>query len=244
MTFVAAGGLFKPAMLPKLTHSWDLTPKEARNLQIELAAKLVLHDDFSGPSLIAGVDVSYTKENGLSYAGVVVVDYPDLKVVEKKYAIQPTPFPYVPGLLTFREGPAIIAAFARLECEPDLIIFDGQGQAHPKSFGIAAHIGLLLDKPSIGCAKKKLCGSYIEPGPLPGDTNPIVYKDKTIGAVVRTKKKVKPVFVSSGHRIGLTSSVDFILSTCRGYRLPELTRMAHNFVSQLRCSDLKMDQPA
>ena len=221
-------------MLPKLTHSWDLSVKEARSLQVDLVAKLILKDDFSKPVLIAGVDVSYDKTSNLSYAGVVIFQYPELIVVERKSAIQPTTFPYVPGLLTFREGPSILAAFAKIEHEPDVIIFDGQGQAHPKGFGLAAHIGLLLDKPSIGCAKKKLCGSYQEPGPKPGSTSPIIYKDRTLGAVVRTKKKVKPVFVSPGHRIGLSSSVSFVLAACRGYRLPEVTRLAHNFVGQLR----------
>jgi len=221
----------------KFSHPWDLSPKEARSLQLELAGRLICSDDFSGPNLVAGVDVSYAKKSNLSYAGVVVFSYPELAVVERKSAIRKTTFPYVPGLLTFREGPAILAAFARLEHEPDLIIFDGQGQAHPKAFGIAAHMGLLLDRPSIGCAKKKLCGSYQEPGAEPGSTAPNVYKERTVGMVVRTKEKVKPVFVSPGHRISLSSSVDFVLATCRGYRLPEVTRQAHNFVNQLRQDD-------
>jgi deoxyribonuclease V len=225
-------------MLPQINHPWDLSPKEARSLQLELAGRLVYSDDFSRPSLVAGVDVSYAKKTNLSYAGVIVFTYPELRVVEQKSAIQKTTFPYVPGLLTFREGPSILAACARLEYEPDLIIFDGQGQAHPKGFGIAAHMGLLLDRPSIGCAKKKLCGSYQEPGPEPGSTAPNIYKEKTVGMVVRTKEKVKPVFISSGHRISLSSSVDFILTTCRGYRLPEVIRQAHNFVNQLRQNDI------
>lgn len=225
-------------MLPKINHPWDLTPKEARRLQIELVSGLIHSDDFSELNLVAGVDVSYEKKTNLSYAGVVVFSYPELRVVERTSAILKTTFPYVPGLLTFREGPAILAAFARLECEPDLIVFDGQGQAHPQGFGIAAHMGLLLDRPSIGCAKKKLCGSYQEPGPEPGNTAPNTYKEKTIGMVVRTKKKVKPVFISSGHRISLFSSVDFILTTCRGYRLPEVIRQAHIFTNQIRRNDI------
>ena len=221
-------------MSPKFEHSWDLSAKEARVLQTELAAKLILDDDIIPAKLIAGVDVSYEKASNLSYAGVVVFSYPDLEVVERKSAVLETTFPYVPGLLTFREGPATLAAFEKIECEPDLLVFDGHGQAHPKGFGIAAHMGLLLDKPAIGCAKKKLCGTYDDPGPKPGSTSPIIYKDKTIGAVVRTKQKVKPVFVSAGHRISLAMAVEYILATCHGYRLPEVTRQAHLFVNEIR----------
>ncbi len=221
-------------MLPKLNHSWDLSAKEARVLQTELVDKLILDGDLSEPTLIAGVDVSYEKASNLSYAGVVVFRYPELEIVERKSAVLSTPFPYVPGLLTFREGPATLAAFEKIECDPDLLVFDGHGQAHPKGFGIAAHMGLLLDKPSIGCAKKKLCGAYDEPGPQPKDSTPIIYKDKTIGTVVRTKEKVKPVFVSAGHRISLPKAVEYILATCRGYRLPEVTRQAHLYVNRVR----------
>lgn len=221
-------------MLPLLNHSWDLSAKEARELQTELVTKLIIDGDLYEPQLIAGVDVSYEKASNLSYAGVVVFTYPDLEIVERKSAVQETTFPYVPGLLTFREGPATLAAFEKLICEPDLLVFDGHGQAHPKGFGIAAHMGLLLDKPSIGCAKKKLCGTYNEPGPQPGNTSPIIYKDKTIGAVVRTKERVKPVFVSAGHRISLPRAVEYILATARGYRLPEVTRQAHLYVNRVR----------
>jgi len=221
-------------MQPRFNHPWDLSIEEAQRLQGELAAKLILEDAFSPPRLIAGADVSFSASTGLNYAGVVVVTYPELEVVEKAAAVQPATFPYVPGLLTFREGPALLSAFSRLRCEPDLLIFDGQGQAHPRSLGIAAHMGLLLDRPAIGCAKRRLCGWYRQPKDQPGSTSPLVFSGRTVGAVVRTRAGVKPVFVSPGHKISIDSAVAFVLSTCRGFRLPEVIRLAHTFVNHLR----------
>jgi len=219
-----------------IDHIWNMSAKDARALQTELRERLICKDDFSNITTVAGIDVSYEKASNLSYAGVVVMTFPELEVVEQKYAVLPTPFPYIPGLLTFREGPSVLAAFEKLSIEPDLLIFDGHGQAHPKGFGIAAHMGLLLDKPAIGCAKKRLCGAYKEPDLKQGSISQLEYKGESIGTVVRTKSNVKAVFISQGHRISLTSAVGFIFDVCRGYRLPEPTRKAHNFVNQVRKS--------
>jgi deoxyribonuclease V len=136
-------------------------------------------------------------------------------------------FPYVPGLLSFREGPAVLDALDKLKSPPDLLIFDGHGLAHPRRFGLACHLGLLVDIPAIGCAKSRLCGQYEEPGPHRGDTMPLIDKGEVVGAAVRTRAGVKPVFVSIGHRVDLPTSIHYVLACCRGYRLPETTRWAH-----------------
>ncbi len=216
-------------MNQKITHSWDLSPLEARRLQTALAAK-VLQTPWRGPvSTVAGIDVGI--RCGTATAAVVVLTYPDLEIIEQVVSSQGVRFPYIPGLLSFREGPVILDALGKLSALPDAMIFDGQGIAHPRRLGIASHIGILLDVPTIGCAKSRLCGKHPEPGVKRGSHNLLVDGDEIIGAVVRTRTHIKPVFVSPGHRMDIDGSITYVLGCCRRYRLPETTRLAHRLAS-------------
>jgi deoxyribonuclease V len=215
-------------------HDWDLSGPEAVALQRELAAQLDLAQPLGRCELIAGADVSYNRFSDVMYAGVVVWRVADGKVIERQSAVTETHFPYIPGLLSFREAPALLAAFARVESEPDVVMIDGQGIAHPRRMGIASHIGLWLDRPTVGCAKSKLYGRYEEPAPEAGSTSPLLAGKQEIGEVVRTKDRVSPVYVSPGHRIDMAGAVRAVLAGVRGYRLPEPTRQAHNFVNEER----------
>jgi deoxyribonuclease V len=205
-------------------HAWDLPPREAKALQSRLAARAIRQSRFGTVTTVAGAD-SYCRGNEVC-AAVVVLGYPSLQFVDQAVAIQPVRYPYVPGLLSFREGPAIMAAMAGLRSLPDLVIFDGHGVAHPRRFGIASHIGLLTAVPTIGCAKTRLLGQYREPQHERGSLSALVDGPETIGAVLRTRTGVKPVFVSTGHRVDLKDAVRFVLDTCRGFRLPEVIRRA------------------
>ncbi|MDN7011608.1 deoxyribonuclease V [Methanoculleus sp. FWC-SCC3] len=216
------------------THPFDLTPAEAIRLQETLRARVRLAGDIGEVSLVAGADASYVKGEDVIHAVVVALSYPDLTVVERVSAAAVTPFPYIPGLLTFREGPALVEAFRRLQSEPEVIFFDGQGIAHPRGLGIASHMGVLLDRPAVGVAKSLLVGTAAEPAVGRGSTAPILRDGETIGMAVRTRKRVKPVYVSVGHRIDLSQAVDLVLATARGYRLPEPTRQAHLFANEVR----------
>ena len=219
-------------------HRWDVTYSEAVAIQRDLCGELILRSRThrAAPGLIAGADVSYGRGSDLFFAAVVLLTYPELETVEERYAVEKAPFPYIPGLLSFREGPALLKAFAGLERNPDLIIFDGQGIAHPRGFGLASHLGLFLDVPAIGCGKRRLVGCHGEVGNSRGDHVPLVFDGRTVGAVLRTRPGVKPVFVSPGHRIGLDDSVEAVLNCCRGCRLPEPVRKAHRAVNRLRRS--------
>jgi len=216
------------------THPFDLTPAEAIRLQERLRAQSHLSGDIHDVSLVAGADASYTKGSDVIHAVVVVLRYPDLTVVERVSVSVVTGFPYIPGLLAFREGPALVEAFRRLRSEPDVIFFDGHGIAHPRGIGIASHMGLLLDRPSIGVAKSLLTGSAAKPGFMRGSMTPVLRDGETIGMAVRTKEGTKPVYVSVGHRISLEAAVDLVLATVRGYRLPEPTRQAHLLSNAVR----------
>jgi len=216
------------------THLFNLTPGEAARLQKALRARVRLSGDMGEVSLLAGADASYTKGSDEIYAVAVALRYPDLTVVERVSASAKTSFPYIPGLLTFREGPALLEAFRRLRSEPDVIFFDGQGIAHPRGLGIASHMGVLLDRPAVGVAKSLLVGTAAEPGAGRGSASPIRHHGETIGMAVRTKERTKPVYVSVGHRIALSQAVDLVLATARGYRLPEPTRQAHLFANAAR----------
>ncbi|MDK2890365.1 MAG: deoxyribonuclease [Methanoculleus sp.] len=218
-------------------HSFDLTPAEAIRLQEALRARVRLSNGIGEISLVAGADASYAKGSNDIHAVVVALSYPDLAVVERVSASAETSFPYIPGLLTFREGPALIEAFGRLRSEPEVVFFDGQGIAHPRGLGIASHMGVLLDRPAVGVAKSLLVGTAAEPAAARGSTSPIVRDGETIGMAVRTKEKTKPVYVSVGHRIALSAAVDLVLATARGYRLPEPTRQAHLFANEVRRGD-------
>jgi deoxyribonuclease V len=215
-------------------HDWHLSEPEAVALQRELASRIDVTQPLGMCELIAGADVSYNRFSDVMYAGVVVWRVADGQVIERQSAVTETHFPYVPGLLSFREAPALLAAFAKVESEPDVVMLDGQGIAHPRRMGIASHIGLWLDRPSVGCAKSKLYGRYEEPAPEAGSTSPLTAHRQLIGEVVRTKNGVSPVYVSPGHRIDMASSVRAVLVAVRGYRLPEPTRQAHNYVNDVR----------
>jgi len=211
---------------------------EAVAIQEALRREVVRTGSLKGMRLIAGADVSYAKRAATMYAAVVVLDWPSLSVVEEVTAERRAAFPYIPGLLSFRELPAVIAAFRKLRSQLDVIICDGHGVAHPRGFGIASHLGVLLDVPTIGCAKKRLVGEHAEPGAQRGARAPLRLAGRTIGTVLRTRSTVKPVFVSVGHRIGLSSAVRLVLETAVRYRLPEPTRLAHVLSNAARRGDL------
>lgn len=209
-------------------HSWDVTPTEAVAVQRKLVEQLVLRLP-GGFSLryVAGADVSVDKSRDKVFAGVVVLSVPELKVVETAGAEGKPRFPYIPGLLTFREGEVLVRAFKKIRTPLDAVLFDGHGIAHPRGLGIAAHFGLLLGIPTIGVGKSRLVGEYEEPGPEKGSAVPLLYKGARVGTVLRTKTNVKPVFVSPGNLVDHASSVEIVLRTCTRYRLPEPTRLAH-----------------
>jgi len=207
-----------------IDHSWDMAPGEAVALQRRLSHLIVRRSNLKKVATVAGVDSGY--KNGLVRGAVVVLKYPTLETVAQSFAEQRINFPYIPGLLSFREGPAILEALDKLRARPDLLIFDGQGIAHPRRFGIASHIGLLTAIPSIGCAKKKLVGHFDAPAPQRGSSALLMDNGEVIGAVVRTRNNVSPVFVSIGHRVNLRDSIQYVLCCCRGFRLPETTRRA------------------
>ncbi len=220
----------KNKLLPA-SLQWDLTPSEAIALQNHMASFVKRESKVERVATVAGVDTGYKK--GISRAAVVKLNYPSLEPIACAVAERPVSFPYIPGLLSFREGPVIIEAIEKLDNAPDLLIFDGQGIAHPRRLGLASHIGLLVDIPSIGCAKTKLLGQHDEPGPERGNFTFLTDRGEIIGAVVRTRSNVKPVFVSIGHQINLKDSIQFVLSCCRGYRLPETTRQADRLSAAL-----------
>ena len=210
-------------------HPWNVTREEARQLQNELRTQVVGTDRFGKINTVAGADLGFKKD--IARASVVVLSFPELQVVESVVTESPVRFPYIPGLLSFREIPPLLTAFTHLQTEPDLIIVDGQGIAHPRRFGLASHLGLVLDKPTIGCAKSRLWGRYEEPETEQGSYTYLMDKDEVIGAAVRTRRNVQVVYISIGHRISLDSARTWTLACCRGYRLPETTRYAHNAAS-------------
>lgn len=213
---------------PKPLHRWDLSPREAAELQRELVERL--SQRWQGPAVkvVAGVDVHY--QGGMARAAIALLSFPGLDPLAKSIGRVEVPFPYVPGLLSFREGPAILAAWEGLRRPPDLVLFDGQGIAHPRGIGLAAHIGLWLDLPTIGVAKSRLFGTYQEPGTTRGSTSALWDErepDRQIGTVLRSRTDVRPLFVSPGHRIDLDRAVEYTLACCSRYRLPEPIRWAH-----------------
>jgi deoxyribonuclease V len=206
-------------------HAWDVTLPEAVALQQRLRQQVRV-EPFPGPvRRVAGVDVSFRGEK--ARAAVAVLSFPSLQLVEQAWAEVTISFPYIPGYLSFREGPAVLAAFARLTLWPDLVIFDGQGIAHPRRLGLASHLGLFLDLPSIGCAKSRLCGQHDEPGPARGDWTPLCDGGELVGAVLRSRPGTHPLYVSVGHRTDLETAIRYVLGCCTRYRLPETTRWAH-----------------
>jgi len=221
-------------MRVKTLHPWTLTPREAIALQRNLAAQVVVEDQVETVRYVAGADIATFKDSSQAYAGVVVMSFPELKIIEEKGLELTLSFPYIPGLLSFRESPVLLEVFEKLEHEPDLILIDGQGIAHPRRFGIACHLGLLLDKPTIGCAKSRLFGHHKEPLPERGSFVHL-YDDHrdVIGAVLRTKDRTNPLFISIGHQTDLPTAIHYTLACGQGYRLPEPTRQAHLFVGKI-----------
>lgn len=217
-------------------HSWDLTPVEAVEVQQRLRNMVRLRPLARPVDTIAGADISFNKFSETVYAGIVVLSLPDLRIIESAGVRSVAKFPYVPGLLSFREAPSLLDAWEKLRTKPDVLMLDGQGIAHPRRFGIACHVGLLLNWPTIGCAKSILVGRYGELGLEAGSRSPLVDKGEQVGVALRTKNKVAPVYVSPGHLIDLDSSVDLVLRSTTKYRLPETTRQAHLLVNRLRVS--------
>ena len=211
-------------------HSWDVTAAEAREIQKRLAPQVSASGHIlpSNVRYVAGLDMSAPDPEGVVTGAAVALTFPDLVPVGVSVARTVPAMPYTPGLLSFRETPALAMALEKLDVQPDLIIVDGHGMAHPRRFGIACHVGLAAQMPTIGCAKSILVGKYGELGQERGSRTPLLHKGEVIGMALRTRKGVSPVFVSVGHMIGLDSAVDWTLSVCKGVRLPETTRNAHN----------------
>lgn len=208
---------------------WNLTPAEARALQERLRDRVIAHGSLPPEAvrLVAGTDIAVGKPGVPGRAAVVILEYPSLRPVDLAVHEAPLRFPYIPGLLSFREIPLLLPAFARLHALPDLVVVDGQGIAHPRRFGLAAHLGVLLDLPTIGCAKSRLVGTHDPPPDERGAWTPLRDGAETIGAVVRTRPGTRPVYVSVGHRLALEEAITWVLRLTRGYRLPEPTRLAH-----------------
>jgi deoxyribonuclease V len=209
-----------------IQHAWNLSGDEARTLQRELAGKIVLEDQFGEIRLVAGVDMAINESNGMARAAVVLLSFPDLTILEKHIYEEPVRMEYIPGLLSFRELPALLGAFKQLKQRPDLVMADGQGIAHPRRLGIAAHLGLWIDTPTIGCAKTIFVGAHEQVGETVGDWSPLIYQREIIGVALRTRARVKPMYISQGHKISLESSIKYVLACGGGYRLPETTRQA------------------
>lgn len=215
----------------RVSHPWNPSPTEAIALQRELRAHLILEDRLSPVQRVAGVDVGFEAGGTVTRAAVAVLGYPGLELLETTIARRPTTFPYLPGLLSFRELPAVLEALEQLPELPDLLLCDGQGIAHPRRFGLASHLGLLTDIPSIGVAKTRLCGTHEEPPNQRGAWTPLRINHEVIGAALRSRPGVKPLYISPGHCISLETSIQFVMACCTRYRLPETTRHAHRLAS-------------
>jgi deoxyribonuclease V len=210
--------------------------KEAIRIQEVLKRQIILKKGASNVKTIGGGDVAYSKNGTRLFGAIVVFSFPDMEVIDMATADGKITFPYIPGLLSFREGPILIKTLQRLRVRPDVMIFDGQGIAHPRRMGLASHVGLWLDLPSIGCAKTPLLKKFINPGPLRGSFKWIRQEGKKVGAVLRTKENVKPLFVSPGHRTDLLMSIRLVLESCRGFRIPEPLRKAHQLAERIEHS--------
>ena len=220
-----AHGLFvKMKINPR--HSWELTFEEARAIQEQLRSEVITEDRLPPVQYVAGVDAGFEESGTITRAAVAVLSFPDLQLRETAIARRPTTFPYVPGFLSFREIPAVLDALENISITPNLILCDGQGIAHPRRFGIACHLGVLVEVPTIGVAKSLLVGKYAEVSDERGAWQPLLFQGDTIGAVLRTRTGVKPVYVSSGHRVSLTTAIEYVLRCTPKYRLPETTRWA------------------
>lgn len=212
--------------MSRLDHPWSVTPKQAVALQRELAPLVERSDRLSSVKVVVGLDVAYAVETKFARAAAVAFSFPELQLLEQALGFRPVTFPYVPGLLTFREAPAAIAALEELSIAPDLLLCDGQGVAHPRRFGLASHLGLYLDIPSVGVAKSRLVGEHAKVGAAAFEQTPLMDHGEQIGVALRTRERALPIYVSTGHRIGLETAVAVVIACCRGRRLPEPTRLA------------------
>ena len=219
-------------MNPLRLHSWNVTPGEAIAIQEALRTRIRLRDTFAATGVIAGADMSIDGDWG--YGGVITYTFPRLEEIERRSVRMKLTFPYVPGLLAFRETPVLLAALELLSTEPDLLLFDGQGIAHGRRMGIATHMGILLNKPTIGCAKSRLVGTFEEPGADRGCYEPLVHGGETVGAVLRTRKQVRPIFVSPGTGISIKTSINIVMQCLDGYRIPKPTREADHYVGSIK----------
>ena len=208
-------------------HSWNVSTEEAIQIQEALRGRIILKKTFSKVKTVGGGDVAYSKNGNHLFGAMVVLSFPSMEILDMATVEGKTPFPYIPSLLSFREGPILINIFRNLKIKPDVLMVDGQGIAHPRGMGLASHMGLWFNLPSIGCAKTPLLDEFISPGPLRGSYEWIRREGKKVGAVLRTKDKVNPLFVSPGHRIDLKTSIQLILESCQGFRMPEPLRKAH-----------------
>ena len=212
-------------------HCWDVSPKEAVAIQRKLCARVVIADRLGPVQRVAGIDVGFKDRGAVVRAAVVVLQYPELTLVEQVVSERPAQFPYVPGLLSFREAPVVLDALAKLAYAPDLLLCDAQGYAHPRRFGLASHLGVLTDTPSIGVAKTRLIGEHAPVPAQMGAWTPLRDRDEIIGAALRTRTGVKPLYVSVGHRVCLETALRLVMSCVTKYRLPETTRWAHRIAS-------------
>ena len=215
-------------------HDWNVSPTEAVALQQQLRSQIRIEPLTKTPKTIAGCDISFNKFEETVYAGIVVLDLETLETIEEAGVVSTAPFPYIPGLLSFREIPSLLEAWAKLKTEPDVVMFDGHGIAHPRRMGIASHAGLFLNRPTFGCGKSVLVGKYEEPASERGSWSPMTHYKEVIGAALRTKNKVNPVYISPGHLIDMETAIALTLRCDGGYRLPEPTRRTHNLVNALR----------
>ena len=212
-------------------HEWVLTAEQATTIQQQLRADVITRDDFGTVEYVAGIDVGFEDEGATTRAAVAVLKYPELVLCDQAIARRPTTFPYIPGFLSFREVPAVLDALEQIKTLPDLLLCDGQGLAHPRRFGIACHLGLLMNLPAIGVAKSLLVGKYEEVPDDRGARVPLIHKGETIGAVLRTRPGTKPLYISLGHRISLDTAIAYVMGCTTKYRLPETTRHAHKLAS-------------
>ncbi len=223
---------YNQSMQVQSLHPWQMSPSEAQAVQRDLAGRVSRRNEIGSPRLVAGVDISASRFRSTGVGAVVVLSFPALELVEVEVVERRVEWPYIPGLLSFRESPLVLAACERLKSSPGLFLVDGHGIAHPRRCGIASHLGLLLDAPTIGCAKSVLCGTH---GPLdnhPGSLTELVESGEVVGAALRTRASVRPVYVSIGHKVDLASAVEWVMNCCTGFRLPQPARLAHMAASR------------
>lgn len=216
---------------PQIHHGWNVSAAQARSIQERLRSEVIRADQITEVRKVAGIDVGFEENNRITRAAVVILEFPGLKLLEYRLVRTPTRFPYIPGLLSFREAPAVLKAMEALRQIPDLIFCDGQGIAHPRRFGIACHLGVLTGIPAIGVAKSRLVGDYLPLAANKGSRQALTLGDEVIGTVLRTRTKVKHLFISVGHKVSLATAEEYVMHCITRFRLPETTRWAHRIAS-------------